>query len=260
MDLSKDVPGSASATSDGAMSAIEEDEFFIPESPWDAPPVIESELLELGWSPDPAAPVGAKPDYRDDRPEAPSEFSLDDPVNDFLMRSIRTHVRAACNVNSKPAVRDAGLRWIFEPNTQDKDGVDLEHACVALSARPTVVRARVMLQLWQAGIIVGKPLSILSVTLHPEIASEIEARIGFGLAPDLARAIWSWPSISALDLRAQFAHASDEAFRRALQELDSNGYAATTAARWYLVVRNPDTLSLSALRRFSYSRSIHVDY
>lgn len=224
-------------------------DLFVPENPWDVPPgMVEEELFG----------PSADQEGEDDRPAtALDDVDFDDPVSIYLIQMLRRHVRDACNVNSKDGARRAALEWIFVPGRADKDGLEFEPLCQALCARPTVVRARTMHQMWRAGIILDEPLPEFAVDLPVDFASEIEARIGYGLPVDLARQIWRHPSVP---VAALLSHGYAPEVGRALRALDAEGFVAAAHMRLYYVTRNPELMPLSVLRRFSFARSIHAAF
>lgn len=242
------------ASAEDHLAVLDQDaDFFsdddVPSSPWDFAPLDE-------W-----VNEGGDSWVEDDRPaEDLSVIDFDDPESMYLLTMLKRHVRDACNINSRSAARRRALDWIFEPGRPDEKGLEFEPVCVALGARPIVLRTRVQMQLWRAGVVIDEPLSPFSVGLPDYFVSEIQALIGYGLVPELARAIWSWPSIPAHVLRSQFESVPIEAFSGALKELDANGFIAAAHLCFYFVGRNPETMPTALLRRFSFARSIHAAY
>lgn len=224
----------------------EDEDILVPDSPWEA----SFGLDEAGGDP-------VEDDWEDNRPAAPMEIDFDDPVSEHLLNALRRAARDACNVNSRDEARKKALRWMFVPGAQDREGLDFEHACLALQARPNVFRSRAVLQMWRAGVVLEDPLPIESVPLPSDFESEVMARVGFGLPVDLAHAIWSWPSIMVFDLMQRF---EGQDISKALRALDAEGLVAVSQMRLYYVARNPDTLPIHLLRRFSFAKSLHIAY
>jgi len=179
------------------------------------------------------------------------------PEQQYLFKRLKTRIRQACNVNSKANVRKLALEWIFVPSQKDAANIEFGPACQALGARPIVMQARTMHQLWRASIQLSDPLPFLSIPPPISLMSEIEAKIDTRLAPDLAREIWFWPSIPAITLRAKFANTPIEQYRASLDGLIAEGYVAVSSARAYFISRNPTILSKAARERFSFSSAIY---
>lgn len=224
----------------------DDDLIVVPDSPW-----------ELSFESEDEPTAQADDGAEDDRPSAPMEIDFDDPVSEHLFKTLKHAARDACNVNSDEQSRRRALRWMFVPGAENGDGVDFEHACIALQSRPNVVRVRAILQMYRAGVVLEDPLPIEATPLPQELESEVMARVGFGLPVDLAHAIWSWPSISALDLMQKF---EGQDMGRALRALDAEGLIAASKMRLYFVARNPDIMPVHLLRRFSFARSLHISY
>lgn len=224
-------------------------DLFVPETPWDTPPGwVEAEMF------------GPPSDLEghDDRPNtAIDDVDFDDPTSMYLIQMLRRHVRDACNVNSREEARRRALEWMFVPGRTDQDGLEFEPLCLALCARPTIVRARTMQQMWRAGIILEEPLPEWAVDLPADFVSEIEARIGYGTPVDVARQIWRHPSIP---IGALLAEGNAQDIGRALRALDAEGCVAAAHMRLYYVTRNPERMPLAVLRRFSFARSIHAAF
>jgi hypothetical protein len=188
-----------------------------------------------------------------------SEGDFLDPAQRFLFTQLKAHIRAACNVNSKPAAREKALEWIFVPSTSDKDALEFDPVCVALGGRPGVVRARTMHQLWRANIILNQPLPFLASLPPSSILSEIGALVGPGLAYKMAREIWFWPSIPAEVLRTKFGSAGERDYQAALVSLDANGYIGIAYGRLYFISRNPTILGTTSRGRFQFASSFYGD-
>ncbi len=233
----------------GAIEDIFDD---IPQSPWDM--ALPDDEVTAQWL---ALAETREEQVADDRPATEMEIDYDDPVSQHLVKVLRRHVRDACNVNSHDEARARAMEWIFVPGREDADRLDFEHICVALGARPTVVRLRTVLQLWKAGVVLTQPLSVLATGLPVELESEIAAKVGFDLPVRVSRLIWSWPSILAMDVVDRFP---GENVAPVLRALDAEGLIAAAHMRLYFVGRNPDILPIHVLRRFSFARSIHVSY
>ncbi len=182
-----------------------------------------------------------------------------DPAQRFIFKRLKASIRAACNVNSKPAERSRALDWICIQSTKDADGIEFEPACRALGGRPVVIRARTMHQLWKANIMLNEPLPFLAAIPPRSIMSEISSLVGPGLPVDMAREIWYWPSIPGEELRAKFADVSQREYEAALGSLDANGYIAIAFARIYFISRNPTIMGVSGRNRFEFAHSIYGD-
>lgn len=183
-----------------------------------------------------------------------------DPAQRFLFKRLKQAIRDACNVNSKVVDRTRALEWIFVPETRDKDSLQFDMSCRALGARPVIVRARTMHQLWKANIMLSAPLPFLAAIPPQSLMSEIDARIGPGVPGDLAREIWYWPSIPAESLRAKFADVPDRAYHAAMTSLDALGYTAIAFGRVYFISRNPTIMAISGRNRFEFAVSIYGDH
>ena len=224
---------------------------FVPDSPWEFPQPEDE--FSAQWLSD----AGGEPFHEDSRPAAPVNVDFDDPISDHLVKVLRRRVRDACNVNSQDDVRWKAIDWLFIPGQCDKEGLDFERVCMVLESRPTVVRARAVLQMWRAGVILSRPLPQQATALPLDFESEIAARVGFGLPVEIARVIWSWPSIHAFDIVERFP---GENVAEVLRRFDASGLVAAAHMRLYFVARNPDILPANLLRSFSFAKSIHVVY
>lgn len=182
-----------------------------------------------------------------------------DPAQHFLFVRLKQHIRDACNVNSNPATRSKALEWIFVPGESDSKGLDFDHTCLALGARPDVMRTRTNHQLWKANILLSAPLPFLAHPPPLALMSEIATVLGHDAPGKVAREAWYWPSIPALDLRQRFGHMPSEKYRATLDGLTAEGYLAISTGRVYFVGRNPSLLPKAARERFSFSSSIVTD-
>lgn len=196
-----------------------------------------------------------------DSHETPSidEGDFLDPAQHFLFVRVKQRIREACNVNSKPAPRAKALQWIFVPGEKDSKGIDFDHACLALGARPDVVRTRTSHQLWKANILLSRPLPFLSHPPPLALMSEIATLLGPNTPGQVAREAWFWPSIPALDLRHRFPEVSSDKYRAVVDGLTAEGYLAISAGRVYFVGRNPSLLGKAGRERFAFSNSIVTD-
>lgn len=200
-------------------------------------------------------------------PFAPSidEGDFADPAQRALFRILKHHIRDGCNVNSQDRVRRDALEWVFVPTTPDNDQIDFDTACLALCARPVVVRARVAHKLWEAGIILGRPLPFLAALPPSSVVSEIELMLGGKnragtVHGEIARAIWAWPSIHSEELRAQFSELGHDIYVGALNDLLGEGYVGVNAARFYFISRNPAMLTPAQRAHWQFATSILGDY
>lgn len=183
-----------------------------------------------------------------------------DPAQRFLFKRLKQHIRDACNINTKTPERMKALEWIFVPSTRDKSGIEFELTCRALGARPLVMRARTMHQLWQASIMLSEALPLLAAIPPQSLMSEIDARIGPGAPGQIAREIWYWPSIPVEVLRSRFMDIEDRKYHAALASLDALGYTAISFGRVYFISRNPGILTLGGRNRFQFASSLTGDY
>lgn len=238
-----------------------DDDAPIPENPFDFARGGMGDLQLFEQDPDDMLPDVEGNGSGGDYTPAIDEGDFLDPAQRFLFKLLKTHIRSACNVNSRDAERAKALEWIFVPGTSDKDSIEFDPCCLALGGRPVVIRARTMHQFWQASILLKHPLPTLAAIPPSSIMSEIRAIIGPGLAESMARDIWYFPSIPLEILRAKYAtKASDKEYQTALENLDANGYIATLSARAYFISRNPALLTQGARNRFQFSTSILEDY
>lgn len=183
-----------------------------------------------------------------------------DPAQRFLFKRLKQRIREACNVNSKTRERDRALEWIFVPETKDKESLVFDMTCRALGARPLVIRARTMHQLWKANIMLREPLPFLTAIPPQSLMSEIDARIGPGVPGDIAREIWYWPSIPVEVLRAKFVAVNDVKYHAAMASLDALGYTAISFGRVYFISRNATIMAIGGRNRFEFATSIYGDH
>lgn len=192
-----------------------------------------------------------------------SEGDFLDPRDHATFVNLKRRIRDACNVNSKRDVRVHALEWIFIPNTRDSKGMFFDASCLALGARPDVVRTRTAHQFWKAGVVFTSGLPVALAMRPPdllmeEIAAKIPSKTGRNTSCDIARAAWYWPSIPADTLRQQFARIDQERYDSILRGLEAEGFVGMTAGRVYFISRNPALLSKAQRERFSFSEKIHT--
>ncbi len=227
----------------------------VPDSPWSFQ--MDDMLFE-----DDENPL-VRSAQEDESPNDTPRIDADDfesPEVRYIFLAVKDKLRTACNVNTQQSKRVQAVRWIFMRGTQDKDGLDFLHAVTALGGRHFVVQARLQYQMWRAGVGLTEPMNILSDGLPGCLASEIEARIGPGLSVDMARQIWAWPAMPALELRKHFEDVDQLKYIAAIKNLDANGYIGMSSGLFYFISRNPDLMPLTYLRNFSFSRSIVGDF
>ncbi len=227
----------------------------VPDSPW----AFQMDDLLFEDDENPLVRSAQEEDPENDTPRIDAE-DFESPEVRYIFQAVKDKLRMACNVNTQQAKRDQAMRWIFMRGTQDKDGLDFQHAVTALGGRHFVVQARLQYQMWRAGVGLTGPMDILADGLPGCLASEIEARIAPGLCVDMARQIWSWPAMPALELKKRFAEVDSMRYSAALKNLDANGYVGASGGLFYFISRNPDLMPISYLRNFSFSRSIVGDF
>lgn len=199
------------------------------------------------------------PDY-DPRP-AIAEVTQDDwePELIPIYNILRQMVRQAVNVNTKPGPRDNALRWIFIPDSPGPHGLDFASACGVFAARPLVIQARVLHQLWVSNIPLRRALPEGADGLPMTLASEIQTRLG-AEALLVARTVWRWPGIRADVLQEQMLMAySREALNRVMSNLEVNGYIAMATGFWFFVSRNFEMMTPAYRRNFSWGPSFVGD-
>ncbi len=199
------------------------------------------------------------PDF-DPRP-AIAEVTQDDwePELIPIYNVLRQMVRQAVNVNTKPGPRENALRWIFVTDSPGPHGLDFASACGVFAARPLVIQARVLHQLWVSNIPLRKALPEGAAGLPMTLASEIQARLGVE-ALLVARTIWRWPGIRADVLQSQMQMAyTPEVLNRVMNNLEVNGYIAMATGFWFFVSRNFETMTVAYRRAFSWGPSFVGD-
>lgn len=199
------------------------------------------------------------PDF-DPRP-AIAEVTQDDwePELIPIYNVLRQMVRQAVNVNTKPGPRENALRWIFVTDSPGPHGLDFASACGVFAARPLVIQARVLHQLWVSNIPLRKALPEGAAGLPMTLASEIQARLGVE-ALLVARTIWRWPGIRADVLQSQMQMAyTPEVLNRVMNNLEVNGYIAMATGFWFFVSRNFETMTAAYRRAFSWGPSFVGD-
>ena len=227
----------------------------------DDPFHVTSGLFEINEADDDPEESEDAGDVAPDSHQTPGidEGDFLDPAQHFLFVRLKQHIRDACNVNSKPAVRVKALEWVFLPGESDSKGLDFDRTCLALGARPDVMRTRTAHQLWKANILLSAPLPFLAHPPPLALMSEIATVLGHDAPGKIAREVWYWPSIPVLDLRQRFSHVTSEKYRATLDGLTAEGYLAISAGRVYFVGRNPSLLPKAARERFAFSNSIVTD-
>lgn len=188
-----------------------------------------------------------------------SEGDFFDPRDHAIFVNLKRRVREACNVNSKRDVRRRALEWIYIPNSRDKHGLEFDNSCMALGARPDVVRTRTSHQFWKAGVLFAEGLPA-SLCMRPpdSLIAEIAAKIGQNTPTAIARAVWYWPSIPVEVLRSRFAKLEQVKYEGFLNALEAEGYIAIATGRAYFIGRNPELMSKTRREKFSFSQSIHT--
>lgn len=182
-----------------------------------------------------------------------------DPAEHAIFIHLKKQIRVACNVASKPANRRKAAEWIFVPNEEDAAGHSFELICRALGARPGVLRARTIYQLWNAGITLPEPLPFLSATPPVSLMSEVSALVGSTVPEKMARESWFWPSIPATELRSKMANVNSKTYTACMEAMIAHGYIGISASRVYFICRNPSLLTSRERNRFSFSASIYGD-
>lgn len=228
-----------------------------PTDPWALNEGMEEYLVEDGEG----FAANGDVDQPKDESYTPSIDAGDflDPAQRFLFKRLKARIRSACNVNSKAAERSRALDWIFVQGTKDAQGIEFDPACRALGARPVIVRARTMHQLWLANVMLNEPLPFLAAIPPVSLISEIATVIGPGIPVEMAKEIWYWPSIPAEALRFKFSDVPTREYQSALASIEANGYVAISFARIYFISRNPMLLGIGGRNRFEFARSIYAE-
>jgi hypothetical protein len=229
-------------------------EDVVPESPW------EYEIDDLLFEDDETLQQVSSSGEDGDATPRITVDDFDSPEVQFIFQAVRKHLRDASNVNTQQSKREPAVRWVFTRNLQDKDGLDFLHCVEALGARHFVVQARLLHQMWRAGVAISRPMDILCDGLPGTLASEIEARIRPGLPVEMSRHIWSWPGMPALHLRQMYSHLDLKTYTAVIKDLEANGYIGISGASFYFISRNTDLMPLSYRRVFSFARSIIGDF
>lgn len=157
-------------------------------SPWD-----------IDWGDE--GPIDIITDAAPVRIDGRAEFSAAGAEDDFtdeqwiLVNILKRRVREACNVNTQSAKRWKAIEWCFVPGTPEpKHGVEFSDLCMALGARPEVIRARIHHQWYMAGVVLERPLPLMAVKMPEQYESEaIMSAWDGGLL--VCQEIWRWPGI-----------------------------------------------------------------
>jgi hypothetical protein len=163
---------------------------------------------------------------------------------------LKNHIKQACNVNTSWKKRKKALDWCFALGEKTPEGLDFSTACMALGARPDVMRARIQHQLYVAGIPLREPLSFWSDPIPDQYESEaIMAAWEDGLK--ITTELWKWPGIP-IDLLEEKMQSTN--FFETLQKLEKVGLVAWRFGCVFLIGRSPDRVNA---RVFSWSRSFY---
>jgi len=204
--------------------------------------------------------VEAESKEQDDYKPSIQEGDFENPAQRFLFRCLREQIRDACNVGVANDARMKALNWIFVPGTEEKHKIDFDSACIALSARPIVVRARVMHKLWESAIVPPEPLPFLAVLPPNSIINEIDLMLGGKHHATVARLIWGHPGVHAEVLRSMFMDIPAGEYAVTINDLEAHGYIGVNAARLYFISRNAALISPAKRARWQFSTSILGDY
>lgn len=134
--------------------------------------------------------------------------------------------------------REAALIWIF--GVEDSDLIGFEDSCLALEARPWVVRLRVQLQFWFKNIRFTARIPALAMPLPARVAEE-----SYSSAMDagiwVARRIWECPGIQTEELQILPGAPGIREIQSAVDALEERGLLVSgfDGLYWYCVGHSP---------------------
>jgi hypothetical protein len=179
----------------------------------------------------------------------------------FAFVQIKTAVRQACNVNTSPAKRMTAAEWVFVPDAENDNKITFTLCCRALGIREFVLQVRLQYQFYKASIIYPQPLPFLAVTVPEVLCSEILYYVGErGLM--IAKDIWDWPGYRADLLKHRHTKTlsehgvamTEQEYDKAVREMEVNGFIGISHGFWFFTGRNPEMMSATRRRLFSWSR------
>jgi len=181
-------------------------------------------------------------------PKIDEEDYSEEEVEIFTV--LRDYIKQACNVNTSWKKRKKALDWCFARGEKNPSGLDFLTACLALGARPDVIRARIQHQLYVAGIPLREPLSFWSDPIPDQYESEA-IMAGWEEGLKISTELWKWPGIpmEVLEEKMQSANTFET-----LQKLEKVGLVAWRFGCVFLIGRSPDRVNT---RGFSWSRSFY---
>lgn len=160
------------------------------------------------------------------------------PEKRIVFRFLQKKLLTATAKNATQKDREAALIWIF--GMEESDVIGFEDSCLALEARPWVVRLRVQLQFWFKNIRFTSQIPALAMPLPSRVAEEAySSAMEDGIW--VARRIWEWPGIQVEELQAFPGAPGIRAIQSAVDALEESGLlvAGFDGLYWYCVGHSP---------------------